>query len=142
MCFGAAGGSSTRQKVYSSGLGTLRGCPLTPADGPLLPTAFPYAHHVQAALAGLGIMADHRQRVCWRHVPTRRDVGGRPMRRDREHQLDLAELQAERCPCRHPQIDQAKLGIDEIEIVVEALAAVRPHEGLVRLLVMPRLVSA
>ena len=28
------------------------------------------------------------------------------------------ELQAERCPCRHPQIDQAKLGIDEIEIVV------------------------
>ena len=52
------------------------------------------------------------------------------------------ELQAERCPGRHPQIDQAKLGIDEIEIVVQALAAVRPHEGLVRLLVMPRLVGA
>src|SRR4029077_14472037 len=52
------------------------------------------------------------------------------------------ELQAERCPCRHPQIDQAKLGIDEIEIVVETLAAVWPHEGLVRRLVVPRLVSA
>src|SRR5882762_10779931 len=52
------------------------------------------------------------------------------------------ELQAERRPCRHPQIGQAKLGIDEIEIVVETLAAVRPHEGLVRLLVVPRLVSA
>ena len=47
------------------------------------------------------------------------------------------ELQAERRPGRDAQIDQAQLGIHEIEIVVQALAAVRPDEGLVRLLVVP-----
>jgi hypothetical protein len=40
----------------------------------------PPAHYVQAALAGPGIKADHRKRVGWRHVPTRRDVRGGAMR--------------------------------------------------------------
>ena len=48
------------------------------------------------------------------------------------------ELQAERRPGGHPQIDQPQLGIHEVEIVVQALAAVRPQIGLVRLLVVPR----
>jgi hypothetical protein len=52
----------------------------------------PPAHYIQAALAGPGIVADDRERVRWRHVPTRRDVRGRPMRRDREDELDLADI--------------------------------------------------
>jgi hypothetical protein len=50
------------------------------------------AHHVQAALAGLRIIADHRERVSRRDVPTRRDIRCRPMRRDREDELDLAHI--------------------------------------------------
>jgi hypothetical protein len=33
---------------------------------------------------------DHRERVSLRVLPTRRDVAGRPMRWDREVELDLA----------------------------------------------------
>ena len=51
------------------------------------------------------------------------------------------ELQAERRPGRHAQIDQAEFGVHEVEVVVQALAAVRPDEGLVRLLVVPGLVG-
>jgi hypothetical protein len=47
------------------------------------------------------------------------------------------ELQAERCPGGDAQIDQAETAIHEIEIVMQALAAVRPDEGLVALLVVP-----
>jgi len=51
------------------------------------------------------------------------------------------ELQAERGPGRHSQIDQPEIGIHEVEIVVQALAAVRAQIGLVRPLVVPRLVG-
>ena len=51
------------------------------------------------------------------------------------------ELQAERRPGRDPQIDQPELGVLEVEIVVQAFAAVRPDEGLVRPLVVPGLVG-
>ena len=51
------------------------------------------------------------------------------------------ELQAERRPGRHAQIDQPKLGILNVEIIVQALAAVRPDEGPVCLLVVPGLVG-
>src|SRR5207249_4573990 len=59
------------------------------------------AHYVQAALAGLGVVADHRQRIGRRDVPTRRDVGGWPARRDREHQLDLADIGGETGAATH-----------------------------------------
>lgn len=52
------------------------------------------------------------------------------------------ELQAERCPGRHAQIDQVKFGVLELEVVVQALSAVRPHERLMRLLVAPGLVGS
>jgi hypothetical protein len=51
------------------------------------------------------------------------------------------ELQPERTPSRHAQIDQPELGIDEVEVVVQALAAVRAQEGLMRLLIVPGLVG-
>ncbi len=51
------------------------------------------------------------------------------------------ELQAERTPSRHPQIDQAQLGIDEVEVVMQAFAGIRPQEGAMRLLVVPGLVA-
>src|SRR5438552_3339969 len=35
------------------------------------------------------------------NVPTRRDVRGRPMRRDREHQLDLADIGRETGTATH-----------------------------------------
>ena len=51
------------------------------------------------------------------------------------------ELQAERRPGRRPQIDQPQLVVQEVEIVMQAFAGVRAHIGLVRLLVMPRLIG-
>ena len=47
------------------------------------------------------------------------------------------ELQAERRPGRHAQVDQPERGVLKVEIIVQALAAVRPDEGLVGLLVVP-----
>jgi hypothetical protein len=38
-------------------------------------------------------------------------------------------------------MDQAQFGIHEVEIVMQALAAVRAQVGLVRLLVMPGLIG-
>ena len=51
------------------------------------------------------------------------------------------ELQAERAPGRHAQIDQAQLGVDEVEVVMQAFAGIRPQEGAMRVLVMPGLVG-
>ena len=51
------------------------------------------------------------------------------------------ELQAERRPGRQAQIDQPEFGVLDVEIVVQALAAVRLDEGLVLLLVVPGLVG-
>ena len=51
------------------------------------------------------------------------------------------ELKAKGTPSRHTQIDEAELGIHEVEIVVKALSAVRAQEGPVRLLVVPRLIA-
>jgi hypothetical protein len=45
--------------------------------------------------SGLGIVANHRELVGRRHVPVRREIRGRPMRRDREHKLDLADIGGE-----------------------------------------------
>ena len=51
------------------------------------------------------------------------------------------ELQTERAPGRHAQIDQAQLGVDEVEIIMQAFAGIRPQEGAMRVLVMPGLVG-
>src|SRR5262250_1953225 len=51
------------------------------------------------------------------------------------------ELEAKRTPGWYTQIDQAQLGVDEVEVVVQASAAIRPQEGAVRLLVVPGLVA-
>jgi hypothetical protein len=51
------------------------------------------------------------------------------------------ELQAERTPSRHAQINQSEFGIDEVEVIVETLAAVGAQEGSVRLLAVPGLVG-
>src|SRR5690349_4205717 len=52
----------------------------------------PQRKQVQAALSGFGFIAHHRKRVGRRHIPARRKVWGRPLRRDREHQLDFADI--------------------------------------------------
>jgi len=51
------------------------------------------------------------------------------------------ELEAKRAPSRHAQIDQPQLGVDEVEVIMQALAAVRPQEGAMRALVVPGLVA-
>src|ERR1700680_2677620 len=51
------------------------------------------------------------------------------------------ELQTERAPGRHAQIDQAQLGVDEVEVVMQAFAGIWPQEGAMRVLVMPGLVG-
>src|SRR6266403_39942 len=51
------------------------------------------------------------------------------------------ELEAEWTPSRHPQIDQAQLGVHEVEVVMQAFAGIRPQEGAMRLLVVPGLVD-
>src|SRR5205823_9013719 len=37
--------------------------------------------------------ADHQQQVARGDIPTRRKIGRRPMRRNREHQLDFADIE-------------------------------------------------
>ncbi len=51
------------------------------------------------------------------------------------------ELEAERAPGWHPQIDQAQLGVDEVEVIMQAFAAIRPQVGAMGLLVVPGLVA-
>jgi hypothetical protein len=48
------------------------------------------------------------------------------------------ELETERTPSRHAQIDQAQLGVDEVEVIMQAFAAVRAQEGAMRAFVVPR----
>jgi hypothetical protein len=50
------------------------------------------AQRVEAALRGLGVVADDGQGVGRRHVPARRKIWGRPLGRDRENELDLADV--------------------------------------------------
>ena len=52
------------------------------------------------------------------------------------------ELQAKRRPGRDPQVNQPQLAIHEVEIVVQALAAIGSQVRLVGGLVVPRLVSS
>src|SRR4051794_28941404 len=59
------------------------------------------AQHIQAALAGPAIIADHRKWVRRRYIPTRRDVRGRPMRRDRKDESDLADIGGQACAATH-----------------------------------------
>ncbi len=51
------------------------------------------------------------------------------------------ELQSEWAPGRHAQVAQAELLIDEVEVVVQALATGGLQEGLLTLLVVPRLLA-
>src|SRR6266567_2795689 len=51
------------------------------------------------------------------------------------------KLKAERTPSRYPEIDQAQLGVDEVEVVMQTFAGIRPQEGAMRLLVVPGLVG-
>ena len=51
------------------------------------------------------------------------------------------ELQPERTPCRRAHVTQTQLLIDEIEVLVQTLAVVRPEIGPMRLLVVPRLIG-
>src|SRR6516165_1772970 len=51
------------------------------------------------------------------------------------------KLEAERTPGRHPQIDQTQVDVHEVEVVMQAFAGVRPQEGAMRVLVVPRLVA-
>ena len=51
------------------------------------------------------------------------------------------ELETERTPGRHPQIDQAQLGVDEVEVIMQTFAAVRPQEGVMRALVVPGFIA-
>jgi hypothetical protein len=50
------------------------------------------AQHIEAALFGLGVVADDRQGIGRRHVPARREVRRRALERDRKDELDLADV--------------------------------------------------
>src|SRR5205823_8125584 len=52
-------------------------------------------HNIEAALPGPGIVTHDRQVLARRGVPIGRDVGGRPLRRDREDELDFADIGGE-----------------------------------------------
>src|SRR6516165_712255 len=49
--------------------------------------------------------------------------------------------QAERTPGRDAQIDQAQLGVDEVEVIMQALTGSRAQESAVGLLAVPGLVG-
>ena len=51
------------------------------------------------------------------------------------------ELQAERTPSRHAHIDQAQLGVDEVEVIVQAFTGSRAQESAMGLFAMPGLVG-
>jgi len=51
------------------------------------------------------------------------------------------ELQAKGTPGWYPQVDQAELGVDEVEVVMQAFAGIRPQEGAMRAFVVPGLVA-
>ena len=51
------------------------------------------------------------------------------------------DLQPARQPGRHPHVAQPQVFVDEIEVVVQALAVVRQQIGLAGVLVVPRLVG-
>jgi hypothetical protein len=76
------------------------------------------AQKIQAALAGPSVIADHRKGIGWRRVPTGRKIWSRSMRRDREDELDLADIGGEAdaatyawdpsaCPSRSNRTNQA-----------------------------------
>ena len=65
-----------------------------------------------------------------------RDAGRRQLSRQPTVAVEV-HLQAKRRPGRHPHITQAELRIDEVEVVVQALAADRFEEGLAARLVVP-----
>src|ERR1700680_2676622 len=47
------------------------------------------------------------------------------------------ELQPERTPGRHPQMDQSQLLVHEVEIIMQAFAAIRAQKSLAGLFVVP-----
>src|SRR5580704_8759552 len=51
------------------------------------------------------------------------------------------ELQAERTPSRDAQIDQAQLGVDEVEVIMQAFTGGRAQESAMGLLAVPGLVG-
>ena len=51
------------------------------------------------------------------------------------------ELEPERRPGRHAEVAQAEHGVDEVEVVVQALPVLVPEEGLAGRLVVPGLVG-
>src|SRR5262249_19839413 len=71
-------------------LGVDVGKPNLEVFGPIRHQAPP--HYVEAAFSRLGIVADDWQRMCRRDIPTWREIGRRPMRRDRKDELDLAHV--------------------------------------------------
>src|SRR5262249_61937514 len=50
------------------------------------------AQQVQTSLCGFSVVTDHRKLVGRSHIPARWKIWSRPMRRDREHKLDLADI--------------------------------------------------
>ena len=59
------------------------------------------AQKIQTAFASLAIVPDHGQQISRRGIPTRREIGRGPMRRDREDELDLAYIGGEADAATH-----------------------------------------
>ena len=59
------------------------------------------AHHLEAALPVLPIVTHDRQRIGRGHVPARRDIRHRPLGRDPEGELDLADVGGETGAATH-----------------------------------------
>jgi hypothetical protein len=70
-------------------------------DWPLSPWVYDKGH---SRTPGVGIIADHAG-IGRRDVPTRRNVRGRPVRRYREEELDLADIGGETADRRPQPVD-------------------------------------
>src|ERR1700693_477329 len=67
--------------------------------------------------------------------PASRELAGQP------GMAVAIELQPEWTPGRHPQMDQPKFLVHEVEIVMQAFAAIRAQKALAGRLVVPGLVA-
>jgi hypothetical protein len=68
------------------------------------------------------------------------DAGGGELARQPAMAIAI-ELQAKRTPSRHAQINQAEFSVDEVEVVMQTFAAVRPQEGAMGAFVVPGLIA-
>ena len=103
------------------------------APCPLIEVAMQGGIEAVGKTLGLGGIGDAQEGVVG---GLEADAGLRQLPRQPAVAVEV-DLQAKRRPGRHPHVAQAELRVDEVEVVVQALAADRLEEGLAARLVVP-----